>query len=107
MEGASMPPVTDDGNIERFDRLARMARVELSDDERRELLPELDAMLEFAGRLEEVDVADVPEWTPPVPPTEGLRPDEIRPSLPRDAALALAPAAQDGFFRVPRTVDEG
>lgn len=91
---------------ERTLQLARMARVELPDDEVDVLVQELGAMLEFAARLEHVDVGDTPEWTPPPPEGRPLRPDTPGESLPRQSVLALAPSAQDGYFKVPRTLDE-
>ncbi len=96
-------------------QLARQSRIDLTDEELPRLAHELKLMAEFATTLEAASVDGgldggldgVPEWTPPTAPVRDLRPDEVAPSLPREAALALAPATADGFFRVPRTVDEG
>jgi aspartyl-tRNA(Asn)/glutamyl-tRNA(Gln) amidotransferase subunit C len=51
-------------------------------------------------------MAQVPPTSHAVPMTNGFRPDEIRPCLPRDEVLAAAPAAEDGRFRVPRILEE-
>lgn len=84
-----------------------MVRVDLTDDEVTALRAELSLMLQYAARLDDVDVADTPEWTPPAPDGRPLRADVPTASLPRDEALALAPTSADGFFQVPRTLDEG
>jgi len=84
-----------------------MVRVDLADDEVDTLVQELGVMLEFAARLEDVDVGSTPEWTPPPPEGHALRPDTPTESLPRETAMALAPSAEDGYFKMPRTLDEG
>lgn len=100
---------------EQVEQLAQAARVKLSDEELGELTTELGQMLQYAQRLAEVDVTGTPEWTPPAATGRQLRADVPRPSLERAAALALSPdptqsavtaGAQDGFFRVPRTLDD-
>jgi aspartyl-tRNA(Asn)/glutamyl-tRNA(Gln) amidotransferase subunit C len=58
------------------------------------------------ARVGEVAADDIPPTTHAVPLTNVLRPDAVRPSLPREAVLAAAPAAEDGRFRVPRILDE-
>jgi aspartyl-tRNA(Asn)/glutamyl-tRNA(Gln) amidotransferase subunit C len=42
----------------------------------------------------------------PIPLSNVLRPDEARPGVPRDEVLAMAPEAEDGYFRVPRMMGE-
>lgn len=92
---------------EQLGELARAVRLDLSESERASLLEELSRMLAFAGRLGEVDTAGVQEWRGEAPTGRALRRDEPRPSLPQEAALSLAPATRDGYFEVPRTLDEG
>ncbi len=91
---------------ERLRHLLRLARLELATGEADAVAADLDVLLGYLARLQELDVDDEPEWTPPVTPAAVMRPDSLSPSLPRDAALALAPNAQDGFFRVPRILDD-
>jgi aspartyl-tRNA(Asn)/glutamyl-tRNA(Gln) amidotransferase subunit C len=54
----------------------------------------------------EVAAADIPPTSHAVPMTNVFRPDEVRPSLPREAVLAGAPAVEDNKFRVPRILSE-
>ena len=69
---------------------------------------QLDAILGHVARVGEVAAADIPPTTHAVPLSNVFRPDEVYPSLPRDAVLAGAPAVEDDKFRVPRILsDEG
>ena len=92
---------------ERVEELARAVRLDLTAEELTGMTVELGAMLEFAEQLDQVDVGATPEWTPPHPEGRALRADVPTGSLPREAALALAPTAEAGYFKVPRTLDEG
>lgn len=87
--------------------LARLARLALGEDELDRLASQLDVILGAVAQIGEVtDAGDVPPTTHAVPLENVMRPDEVRPSLPRDEVLAGAPAAEDGRFRVPRILDE-
>lgn len=92
---------------ERVEELARAVRLDLTSEELTGMTAEVGAMLEFAAQLDQVDVGATPEWTPPQPEGRPLRADVPTGSLPREAALALAPTAEAGYFKVPRTLDEG
>ena len=86
--------------------LARLARLELTDDEATLFAGQLDVILAAVARVGEVAAADVPPTSHAVPLTNVLRADEVRPCLPREAVLAGAPAVEDDKFRVPRILGE-
>ena len=86
--------------------VARLARLELTDDELDRLAPQLEVILESVARVGEVAAEDIPPTSHALPITNVLRPDEIRPGLSQEQALAGAPAAEDGRFRVPRILEE-
>src|SRR3954447_24548396 len=88
------------------EHLARLARLTLSDDELDRMVAQLDVILGGGGRVGGVASDDVPPTSHSVPLTNVFRPDEVRPSLLADAALAGAPAAEQSRFRVPRILDE-
>ena len=67
---------------------------------------QLDVILGSVARVSEVAAADIPPTSHAVPMTNVYRADEVRPSLPREAVLAAAPAVEDDKFRVPRILDE-
>ena len=86
--------------------LARLARIDLTPDELAHLAPQLDAILEAVAKVSEVAAGDIPPTSHPLPLDNVMRPDVVRPSLPREAALAGAPAAEEDRFRVPRILGE-
>lgn len=63
-------------------------------------------ILGAVARVGEVAAADIPPTSHPLPLTNVMRPDVVRPSLSQDQALSGAPSAEDGKFRVPRILDE-
>jgi aspartyl-tRNA(Asn)/glutamyl-tRNA(Gln) amidotransferase subunit C len=87
-------------------RLARLARIDLRDDELDHLAEQLDVIVAAVARVAEVAADDIPPTSHSVPVTNVFRPDEVRPSLPVEAVLAGAPAAEESRFRVPRILDE-
>lgn len=87
-------------------RLAGLARINLTEDECTALAPEIDVILESMAKVGEVPTDDVPFTTHAVPRTNVFREDVVRESLPNEQALAGAPAAEDGRFRVPAILSE-
>jgi aspartyl-tRNA(Asn)/glutamyl-tRNA(Gln) amidotransferase subunit C len=81
--------------------VARLARLELSEEEVERFSGELSKVLDYVEKISELDLADVPPTSHVVNVENALRADEPRPSLPRDVALASAPDAALGGFRVP------
>ena len=81
--------------------VARLARLELTDDEVARMSDELSAVLGHIEKISELDLHGVPPTTHVVEVSNALRPDVVEPSLPRDVALESAPAVADGGFRVP------
>jgi aspartyl-tRNA(Asn)/glutamyl-tRNA(Gln) amidotransferase subunit C len=97
-----MPAITRD----EVAHLARLARIELTDDELDHLAPQLEVILESVARVGEVAAEDIPPTSHALPITNVVRPDQRRPGLTQDEALSGAPAAEDGRFRVPRILEE-
>jgi aspartyl-tRNA(Asn)/glutamyl-tRNA(Gln) amidotransferase subunit C len=81
--------------------VARLARLALEEDELEPMARELSAVLDHIAKIGELDLADVSPTSHVVELTGRLRPDEHRPSLPREVALAQAPAVSDDGFLVP------
>jgi aspartyl-tRNA(Asn)/glutamyl-tRNA(Gln) amidotransferase subunit C len=78
----------------------------MTDDELDSMAGQLDVILGAVSRVQGVAADDIPPTSHAVPLTNVLRPDEPRPGLTAADALAAAPAAEDGRFRVPRILDE-
>ncbi|MSR63282.1 MAG: Asp-tRNA(Asn)/Glu-tRNA(Gln) amidotransferase subunit GatC [Planctomycetes bacterium] len=88
-------------DLDALRKLASLARVRLEDDELRRLAPEFERILEAFGTLARADLG-TPAEAPELP--AHARADEPLPSLGRDALLAGAPQADEGFFVVPKTI---
>ena len=86
--------------------LARLARLAVTDEELDLFAGQLAAVLDAVAQVGEALVDDVAPTTHAVPMTNVFRPDAARPSLPREAVLAGAPAAEEDRFRVPRILQE-
>ncbi|HLM65030.1 MAG TPA: Asp-tRNA(Asn)/Glu-tRNA(Gln) amidotransferase subunit GatC [Acidimicrobiales bacterium] len=86
--------------------VARLARLELTADEVETFTDQLAKVLDHAADVEALDVGDVPPTAHPYPLANVLRPDELRPSLDRQAVLDGAPVAEQGQFRVPPVLGE-
>lgn len=87
-------------------RLAALARIELTDQELERMAPELDIILDAVASVSEVAGADVPPMSHALPLVNVFRDDVVSPGLTQEEALAAAPAAEEGRFRVPRILGE-
>ncbi len=81
--------------------VARLARLELSDEETERMSAELSKVLGHIEKLSALDLTQVQPTAHVVTVDVALRADEPHTSLPRDVALASAPDVADGGFRVP------
>lgn len=81
--------------------VARLARLQLADQEVEPMARELSAVLDHIAKIGELDLSDVPPTSHVVEISGALRADEPRPCLPREVVLSQAPAADDEGFLVP------
>jgi aspartyl-tRNA(Asn)/glutamyl-tRNA(Gln) amidotransferase subunit C len=81
--------------------VAQLARLALSEEEIEPMARELSAVLDHIATIGELDLDDVAPTSHVVDVTGALRPDEPRPCLPREVALAQAPATSSDGFLVP------
>lgn len=97
-----MPAFTPDD----VDRIAELARLALTADERTLFTRQLADILAYAEQVQEVDTTAVAPTSHPFAVAESLRDDQERPGLPREEALAAAPDADRaaGLFKVPRVL---
>lgn len=102
--------------------VAELANLELTPEERVRLLQDLNSILEYVDRLKQLDTANVPPMAQ-VSDRYGVEQARsgsdrfayasrddllhgLRPSLPREQAVGLAPSHDDGFFRVPKVIEK-
>lgn len=86
--------------------VADLANLELTAQDRARLVKDLNSVLEYIDRLNELDTSDVPPMAQAMTEGNVMRTDELRPSLPHEAALQNAPDADRGFFRVPKVIEK-
>jgi aspartyl-tRNA(Asn)/glutamyl-tRNA(Gln) amidotransferase subunit C len=90
-----------------IEHVARLARLNLTDEERARLHDQLGVILEHAAKVGEVAAADVPPTASPIPRSNVFRDDSPEPSLPLDESLRHAPERQGDRFKVPRIAETG
>ena len=88
------------------EKVARLARLKVEDERAERLVDELDSVLEYVGKLDELDTDDVEPTTHPVAAEHTGRDDEVNEGLTVEQVVGQAPDQQDGQFRVPKVVDE-
>lgn len=86
--------------------LAQLARLAVTESELDVFAGQLDVILTSVARVGEVAADDIPPTSHAVPLTNVLRDDIVRPGLDQQQALAAAPSAEEGRFRVPRILAE-
>jgi aspartyl-tRNA(Asn)/glutamyl-tRNA(Gln) amidotransferase subunit C len=83
--------------------VAKLARLDLRDDEVQRLTDELGAILDAVSKVSELDLADVPPTSHPLDLVNSFGDDEPHASLPLEDVFANAPAREGDLFRVPPT----
>ncbi|WP_242968141.1 Asp-tRNA(Asn)/Glu-tRNA(Gln) amidotransferase subunit GatC [Sulfobacillus sp. hq2] len=87
--------------------VARLARLRVESDEIAQITQDLDRVLEYVAQLSQLDTDTVEPTMHVMGLAMPLRADEVKPSLPVDAALKNAPDPRDHMFGVPRIMDGG
>ncbi len=85
--------------------VAKLARIQLSDDELAKYRAQLGVILDHAAQVQALATDGVPPTSHPLDMVNAFRDDMVTDSLDRDLVLSQAPDATDGFFRVPPSLD--
>lgn len=91
---------------EEVEHVAKLARLELSEEEKEQFTRQLDSILRFAQKLNEVDTSNVEPTSHVLPLVNVMREDKPHPSLTVEEALKNAAEHQDGQVKVPSVLDE-
>jgi aspartyl-tRNA(Asn)/glutamyl-tRNA(Gln) amidotransferase subunit C len=91
--------------LEDVEHVAKLAKLELTAEEKARFLEQLSAILDYAAVLQQLDTSPVPATSTVLPLRSVMREDESRPSLPVDEVLSNAPDTADGCFRVRAILD--
>lgn len=94
-------------SIEEVQQVARLARLNLDDEELAAMATQLTRVLDYVAVLDDVDTNDVKPMVQAVETNNAFRADEVADSLPRERALQNAPASDGEFFLVPDILQKG
>jgi aspartyl-tRNA(Asn)/glutamyl-tRNA(Gln) amidotransferase subunit C len=84
--------------------VARLARLEFTEEQMELFTVQLNAILDYVGKLAELDTTGVEPTSHAMEVTNAFRDDTVGESLPVEEALSNAPEREDGFFVVPRVI---
>lgn len=87
------------------DKLAELARLEFNDQEKEAIVQDLNNILRFVDKLNELDTGDVEPLIYMTDEQNVLRADEVVHELTHDDALLNAPKKDSDYFRVPKVLD--
>ena len=85
--------------------VANLARLELTDEELENLTKQLDGILTYMNKLNELDTEGIEPLSHVLPLKNVYRDDKVAPSLPVEEALKNAPDREGGFFKVPKVIE--
>ena len=92
-------------SISDVEYVAKLARLEFSDTEKEKFTAQLNDILLYIDKLNELDTKGVAPMTHAIAVTNAFREDKVRESLGTEGAIANAPDARGEFFRVPKVID--
>lgn len=91
--------------IKDVEHVAKLARLELSEQEKQTFTEQMNAILKYADQLNELNTDHVEPTSHPVPLVNVMREDVSKPSLPIDKVMLNAPDEEDGQFKVPAVLE--
>ncbi len=91
---------------EDLEMVAVLSRLEVPEQDKEKNLRQLDSFLQYVDNLSKVDTEQVEPLAHVLPIHNVFREDEVRPSLDRELALSNAPLKEDGYFKVPKILED-
>jgi len=91
--------------IKDVEHVANLARLDLSDAEKEQFAGQLNAILKYAEKLNELDTDGIEPTSHVLPLANVMREDEVKPSWPIEKVLRNAPEEEDGQFKVPAVLE--
>jgi len=88
-----------------IEKVARLARLELSEEEKVTFGNQLEQILTYMEQLNRLDTTGVEPTSHAIPIHNVFREDEVKPSFPQKEVLGIAPDDEDGHFKVPRIIE--
>ena len=90
---------------EEVKHVAALARLEFNEEEIQQFAHQLARIIDYIGKLNELDTTDVPPTSHVLPIRNVVKSDVAKPSYPRDDVLEAAPSAEEGYFEVPKVIE--
>ena len=91
--------------IKEVEHVANLARLEFNEEEKKRLAQQLAKILDYIDQLNKLDTSNVEPTSHVIPVKNVIRPDVVKPSLPKEEALANAPSNVNGLFEVPKIIE--
>lgn len=88
-----------------IDQVALLARIKLREDEKKSLSQDLEKILDYVKKLNELDTSQTPPTSHALALENVFRPDAVNPQHVRDEALEHAPDREGNFFKVPKVIE--
>lgn len=88
-----------------IEKVARLARIELSEEEKKTFGDQLEQVLTYMEQLNRLDTTGVEPTSHAIPMDNVFREDEVKPSFPREEVLNISPDQEDDHFKVPRIIE--
>ena len=86
--------------------IASLSRLSIREEESAKIISQLDNFLNYVENLKKIDTTNIEPTTYALPMQNIFREDEVKPSLDRELALKNAPLQEDGYFKVPKVLEE-
>lgn len=87
-----------------IEKVARLARLELSEEEKVTFGNQLEQILTYMEQLNRLDTTGVEPTSHAIPLHNAFKEDETRPSFPQEEVLSISPDQENGHFKVPRII---
>jgi len=88
-----------------IEKVAKLARLELSEDEKETFGNQMEQILTYMEQLNRINTAGVEPTSHAIPIYNVFRDDDVKPSCPQEEVLAIAPDEEEGHFKVPRIIE--
>ncbi len=90
--------------LKEVEHIAELARLKFSKEELENFTHQLNQILEYMEKLNELDTKNIEPLSHPIEGNNIFREDKLKPSINREQALKNAPDRDDGFFKVPKVI---
>ena len=88
------------------EKIAELAKLKFSEEELESFTPQMNEILAYMDKLNELDTENVEPLSHPVEQTNVFREDKLKPSITTEDALKNAPAKDEHYFKVPKVIGD-